>query len=113
VALVGDAAHAMTPNLGQGACQGLEDAATLVALLDLEPDAPAALARYDQLRRRRTQSVVRLSRQTGQIGQWSGAVAVAIRDRLMPLLPASTAMRQLDSIVDWNPPSAAAPTVGG
>lgn len=47
VALLGDAAHAMTPNLGQGACQALEDAATLA---DTAPD----LASYDRERRART-----------------------------------------------------------
>ena len=49
VALLGDAAHAMTPDLGQGAGQAFEDAATLAALFDgLSPaDVPAALARYD------------------------------------------------------------------
>ena len=49
VALLGDAAHAMTPDLGQGACQAFEDAVTLASVLDA--DVPAALARYDALRR--------------------------------------------------------------
>ncbi|APA99336.1 FAD-dependent monooxygenase [Nocardia seriolae] len=50
VALLGDAAHAMTPNLGQGANQALEDAVTLAVVLDREP-VPEALATYDRLRR--------------------------------------------------------------
>ena len=45
VALLGDAAHAMTPDLGQGACQAFEDAVALASVLDT--DVPAALARYD------------------------------------------------------------------
>jgi 2-polyprenyl-6-methoxyphenol hydroxylase-like FAD-dependent oxidoreductase len=56
--LIGDAAHAMTPNLGQGANQALEDAATLCALLTArfdpeEQDLSAAVQQYDRLRRRR------------------------------------------------------------
>jgi hypothetical protein len=52
VALLGDAAQAMTPNLGQGACQAIEDAVTLGACLDTTTDTIAALNGYDRLRRR-------------------------------------------------------------
>ncbi|MGA8117450.1 MAG: FAD-dependent monooxygenase, partial [Actinocatenispora sp.] len=44
VALLGDAAHASSPDLGQGACQAIEDAVVLAACLDRQPDVPAALA---------------------------------------------------------------------
>lgn len=46
VALLGDAAHAMTPNLGQGGCQAVEDAVVLAHLLARDPDVPSALAAY-------------------------------------------------------------------
>ena len=59
VALLGDAAHAMTPNLGQGACQALEDAVTLVAELAAGPDVTEALLRYDAVRRPRASAVER------------------------------------------------------
>lgn len=105
VALVGDAAHAMTPNLGQGACQAVEDVATLVTLLD-RYEIPEALHRYDALRRRHTQAVVRRSRTAGRLGQWSSPLSVAVRDRLVRLLPASAMMRQLEPIVGWRLPDA-------
>ena len=66
VALVGDAAHAMTPNLGQGAAQALEDAVTLVAEVG-GGDIAAGLARYDAARRPRAVSLVRNSRRVGQV----------------------------------------------
>ncbi|MBX6751641.1 MAG: FAD-dependent monooxygenase [Micromonosporaceae bacterium] len=101
VALVGDAAHAMTPNLGQGAGQAVEDVATLAALLD-DDDVPEALARYDALRRRHTQAVVRRSRIAGRLGQWSSPLAVALRDRVLAALPIESMMiRQLRPILDW------------
>ncbi|WP_460362253.1 FAD-dependent monooxygenase, partial [Actinocorallia lasiicapitis] len=69
VVLLGDAAHAMTPNLGQGACQALEDAVVLADHLDRTPDLGTALAAYDRLRRPRTQRIVRRSARLGAVGQ--------------------------------------------
>ncbi|WP_068158673.1 FAD-dependent monooxygenase [Rhodococcus phenolicus] len=60
VALIGDAAHAMAPNLGRGACEAMVDGATLATLLTEHP-VPDALRRYDRERRRRTQRLVTAS----------------------------------------------------
>ncbi|MCW3840359.1 FAD-dependent monooxygenase [Micromonospora yasonensis] len=65
VALLGDAAHAMTPNLGQGANQALEDAVVLAAVAD----RPDGLAAYDRQRRPRSQRVAKASRTIGRFGQ--------------------------------------------
>jgi 2-polyprenyl-6-methoxyphenol hydroxylase-like FAD-dependent oxidoreductase len=62
VALVGDAAHAMAPNLGRGACESLLDAVTLARAVAGEPDVASALRSYDRARRRRTQRIVRAAR---------------------------------------------------
>jgi 2-polyprenyl-6-methoxyphenol hydroxylase-like FAD-dependent oxidoreductase len=61
VALVGDAAHAMTPDLGRGACEALVDAVTLTEQLGSTSDVDRALATYDRLRRRPTQRLAALS----------------------------------------------------
>ncbi|MFF1555995.1 FAD-dependent monooxygenase [Streptomyces sp. NPDC058279] len=53
IALLGDAAHAITPNLGQGACRALGNAVTLAAALATEPSVEAAPARYDAVPRPR------------------------------------------------------------
>jgi 2-polyprenyl-6-methoxyphenol hydroxylase-like FAD-dependent oxidoreductase len=60
--LVGDAAHAMAPHLGRGACESLVDAVVLARQLSGAPDVASALAGYDAQRRRAAARVVRASR---------------------------------------------------
>lgn len=62
VTLIGDAAHPMTPALGQGAGMAFEDAAVLAAALSEHEDTRAALAAYPARRADRVAEVVRLSR---------------------------------------------------
>jgi salicylate hydroxylase len=68
LALLGDAAHPMLPHLGQGANQAVEDAFALAAVLKgtAAADVPAALRRYAQVRRRRTDVVQANSRRNGE-----------------------------------------------
>jgi 2-polyprenyl-6-methoxyphenol hydroxylase-like FAD-dependent oxidoreductase len=68
VALLGDAAHAMTPDLGQGACQALIDAAALARCLSTA-DVPAALRAYDRTRRRPTQRMAAASLLVNRMSQ--------------------------------------------
>jgi 2-polyprenyl-6-methoxyphenol hydroxylase-like FAD-dependent oxidoreductase len=65
VALLGDAAHAMSPDRGQGAGQSLEDAVVLAAALASQPTVDAALRHYDTERRPRTQATARGARKDG------------------------------------------------
>ncbi|MFH9956004.1 FAD-dependent monooxygenase [Streptomyces roseolus] len=105
IALLGDAAHAMTPHLGQGACQALEDAVTLAAALATAPTTDAALARYDAERRPRSQAVARAARQAGRMGQQlSHPVAVTLRNTAMRLTPSRTATRMILRHHAWTPP---------
>lgn len=105
IALLGDAAHAMTPNLGQGACQALEDAVTLAASLATEPSVEAALACYDAERRPRSQAVARAARQAGRMGQQlSHPAAVTLRNTAMRLTPSRTAIRMILRHHAWVPP---------
>jgi 2-polyprenyl-6-methoxyphenol hydroxylase-like FAD-dependent oxidoreductase len=67
VVLLGDAAHAMTPNLGQGACQALEDAVMLGHCLKGTEDIASSLALYERKRLERVRRVVADSRRFGEV----------------------------------------------
>jgi 2-polyprenyl-6-methoxyphenol hydroxylase-like FAD-dependent oxidoreductase len=82
VTLLGDAVHPTTPNLGQGACQALEDAVVLAdRVRHCGPNA-AALREYEDRRRERTASITRRSWSSGRCLQWQSPPAVWLRDRL-------------------------------
>lgn len=99
VTLLGDAAHPMTPNLGQGAGQALEDAVVLRNCVREQGLTPAALRTYEARRIRRTASIVRASRLAGAIGQWAHPAAVALRRWLARLVLGPLQMRQLGQLL--------------
>jgi 2-polyprenyl-6-methoxyphenol hydroxylase-like FAD-dependent oxidoreductase len=67
VTLLGDAAHPITPDLEQGACQAFEDAAVLTRCLEEASDPVSALRNYENRRIRRANSFVRASRIFGRM----------------------------------------------
>jgi 2-polyprenyl-6-methoxyphenol hydroxylase-like FAD-dependent oxidoreductase len=110
VAVLGDAAHAMTPHLGQGANQAMEDGVTLAALLGAAKDSAEvvrALAQYTALRAPRGTDMVRRSHRVGALTQSTSRPKEALRNlgmsvagRLVPDL----ALRAMDPVVAWQPP---------
>jgi 2-polyprenyl-6-methoxyphenol hydroxylase-like FAD-dependent oxidoreductase len=117
-ALLGDAAHPMTPNLGQGACQALEDAAVISRLAaGTEPDTVTGmLARYTAGRLPRTTDVVRWSRRAATMTTWASPPAVAFRNTVIQVtgkLAPAAALRSLAPIYDWQPPAPARPGNAG
>ena len=85
VTLLGDAAHPPTPNLGQGACQALEDALVLAGCLSDQREPAAALRAYEARRARRSAAITRQSALFGKIGQWEHPLLCSLRDGLTPL----------------------------
>jgi 2-polyprenyl-6-methoxyphenol hydroxylase-like FAD-dependent oxidoreductase len=103
VTLLGDAAHPMTPNMGQGGCQAIEDAVVLAGCLAREADVSTALAAYERRRIERANSFVSRSLQFGRVTQLESSAGRFVRDTLMRLIPASAATNQVRALMNFTP----------
>lgn len=101
VVLVGDAAHAATPNLGQGACQAIESAYVLAEKLFEHDDAEAFRA-YQALRIEKAHFVTRTSWNFGKIADMPGRFGRWVRYELIPRAPKATTFKQMDRIYRLN-----------
>lgn len=93
VALLGDAAHPTTPNLGQGACQAIESAWVLARCLAEAETPEAGLKAYAQARFDRTARVTDESWRLGKVLAWESPLKCWLRDRLFGLLGGLTVRR--------------------
>jgi 2-polyprenyl-6-methoxyphenol hydroxylase-like FAD-dependent oxidoreductase len=96
VCLVGDAAHAIGPHVGQGASLALED----------------AFATFEHVRRARVEPIVQQSRRTGQQKAPGGWLGRKVRDLILPTFlrkGAQAANRLYAFPLDWDDPIAALP----
>jgi 2-polyprenyl-6-methoxyphenol hydroxylase-like FAD-dependent oxidoreductase len=103
VTLLGDAAHAMTPNLGQGACIAIEDAVELGECLKTETDIVAALKLYEKRRVTRANRIARLAHIIGQVVQWENPILSGVRNSIMRSIPVSLEFGRLMWIFDYQP----------
>lgn len=94
--LLGDAAHATTPNMGQGACQAIEDGQVLAQKLQRHPSIAAALDAFQQERLPHTHKVVTQSRTIGRVGQLENPLLVALRNTAVRAMPAQISLNQFD-----------------
>ncbi|MFN0124167.1 MAG: FAD-dependent monooxygenase [Blastocatellia bacterium] len=100
VTLLGDAAHATTPNLGQGACQAIESAIALTECLAAENALPAALERYEAQRKPRTTLIMKESLKIGRVGQWENRMMCGLRNMAVSMTPDRLLKRKVMSIVN-------------
>lgn len=99
ILLIGDAGHATTPNMGQGACQALEDVAVLRDALTLEKNVRKAFLSFEKRRLSRTKYITDTSKRIGEIAQWDKSFPIAFRNRLMRLMPARLAQKNLNKLL--------------
>lgn len=95
VTLMGDAAHPMLPNVGQGACQALEDAVALGRALATLP-ADQALHAYEARRLKRANNFVAQSRLSGRMARSNNPVVFTLRNFAAAHVPRALLLRQLD-----------------
>lgn len=100
IVLMGDAAHATTPNLGQGACMAIEDAAVLSNCLEQYETAEEAFLKFEIKRIPRTTTIANASRQLGRIAQLQNPILTGLRNTLMKLTPPAVAEKQLRYLTD-------------
>jgi 2-polyprenyl-6-methoxyphenol hydroxylase-like FAD-dependent oxidoreductase len=81
--LLGDAAHAMAPTVGQGANSALVDAAVLAAAIAQGPSLDAGLDAYVARRRPAVTKVQRLASTLARLARVRGSMPRAVRDRLL------------------------------
>lgn len=68
--LIGDAAHATTPNMGQGGCQAVEDAYVIWKLLVTEKDWNQVFRQFEKIRKEKVHHIVNTSWMLGKVAQW-------------------------------------------
>ncbi len=103
LALLGDAAHAMAPNLGQGANSALVDAAVLLAELHTAPDLATALTRYTARRRQAVRKVADVAGRLGTLAELTNPIARLVRDRVIMPLAQRTASPATQTFVMQEP----------
>ena len=102
VCLIGDAAHATTPNLGQGACQAIEDAYVLGKLLDNGMAIENTFKAYENLRRKKAYTIVNTSWTVGKMAHIENSFGIWLRNFAMKNMPKSANKKQMDMIFNLN-----------
>jgi 2-polyprenyl-6-methoxyphenol hydroxylase-like FAD-dependent oxidoreductase len=107
VALLGDAAHPMTPDLGQGGSQSIEDAVVLAKVLAAADGDPRALASYSTARLPRTMDIVKRSKRMAAFHHASTPVGMFLRDQALRLSSSERTvglfLRSFDPVFGWKP----------
>ncbi len=97
ICLIGDAAHATTPNMGQGACQAIEDAYILSECLK-KYDTSNAFKEFQKNRLPKAHQVVKSSWMIGKMAHLSNPILIGIRNQMIQLVPSSMNRKKMEQI---------------
>ncbi|WP_114748587.1 FAD-dependent monooxygenase [Pleomorphovibrio marinus] len=98
IVLIGDAAHATTPNLGQGACQAIEDAYVLADEMSKSDKYSKSFRAFEKRRIKRTDFIVNTSWKMGKLAQLENAMLCRIRNFGLRNLPKTINDKQLEKV---------------
>ncbi len=97
VCLLGDAAHATTPNMGQGACQAIESAFVLSECLSKKP-VNEAFKSYQSIRQKKARMIVKTSWMVGSMAHWTNPIGTGLRNFMLKITPNSVNEKQVTNI---------------
>lgn len=99
ILLLGDAAHATTPNMGQGACQAIEDAVILADELEKAKSIQEGFIAFENRRIKRTHYIINQSRTVGKVAQMQNKFTSGIRNFIFRSLPDSIQQQQIQKVL--------------
>ena len=102
VCLLGDAAHATTPNLGQGAVQAIESAYVLSHCLKQEGTIEQAFNRFQEMRKSKADHITNTSWRIGKMAQSENAIVCGLRNFMTKMTPVSIANKMNEFIYRLN-----------
>lgn len=97
--LVGDAAHATTPNMGQGACQAIEDAYILGKLFESGKSLEEIFTQYEKLRIKKAHFIVNTSMRLGKLAHLENPFAILLRNLMIKTL-SKNSNKQLERVFE-------------
>jgi len=100
VCLVGDSAHATTPNLGQGACQAIESALVLSNCLLKHKTIKNAFAAYQNKRMHKAIKIINTSWKIGKAAHLENYFAIKLRNFVLKSIPNKIAAKQTSYIYE-------------
>lgn len=95
--LIGDSAHATTPNMGQGGCQAVEDAYVIAKLLEKEKDWNKMFSQFEKIRKEKVHHIVNTSWTIGNIAQWEKFTG--LRNFIFRNIPEYVNQKQMEKIL--------------
>ncbi|MBE7104656.1 FAD-binding protein [Bacillus cereus] len=102
IVFIGDAAHALTPNLGQGACQAIEDAIILAECIKRNAHYRQAFIEYEQKRRARIEIISNTAWKVGKMAQIESKPLAILRNQVMKRIPKWVSEKQAHELYSFH-----------